>query len=179
MEVIDIIVLIVIGIFAIKGVFAGFINEVFGILGILLGYVLSFQFYSVFGGFFQGIVSNKKTAEVLGFVAAFLVIYIIVIVLGKLLSKFFKAINLGWANKSGGFLFGAVKSAVIVSIALSFLIPFIPKDSDFSKSLKRAPVTGKIIEATPYVFDMLNKLSKYSKDNPFRTNNLLDKIIKK
>lgn len=179
MEFIDIIVLVIIGIFAIKGVFTGLINEVFGILGILLGYVLSFQFYGVFGKFFLSIVSDKKTAEVLGFVAAFLVIYIIVIVLGKLLSRFFKAINLGWANKTGGFLFGAVKSAVIISICLSFLIQFIPRDSDFSKSIKKAPVTGRILNATPYVFDMLNKLSKYNKKNPFKTDGILDKIIKK
>ena len=179
MDFVDIVVLVIIGIFAVRGFFAGLINELFGILGILLGYVISFQFYSLFAGIFQGMVSNKKTAEVLGFVAAFLVVYIIVILLGKLLSKFFKAIKLGWANKTGGFLFGAVKSAVILSIALSFLIQFLPKDADFSKSLKKSPVTGKIIEATPYIFDMLNKLSKYTKENPFRTNSLLDKIIKK
>ncbi|MEC9492610.1 CvpA family protein [Flexistipes sp.] len=167
MPITDIVILIVIGFFAVKGLFKGLINEVFGLLGLILGYILSFQFYIPLSKIYIYLGISEEVSMGLGFVTAFLLIYIVIFLSGKLLARFFKAIQLGWADKSGGFAFGAFKSAVITGLALSFLLTLTPDNSAFSKNVRNSAISKRLIKITPYVFDMLNKLPEVRKENPF------------
>ncbi|MCB4204227.1 CvpA family protein [Deferribacterales bacterium Es71-Z0220] len=176
MEITDIILLIIIGVFAVKGLLKGLINEAFGILGLILGYVVSFQIYTPIAKIINGMGLSDKVAGAVGFVLAFLIIYIALLIIGKLLARFFKAIKLGWADRTLGALFGALKSAVILSIILSVVISFTPRNSEFAKKLEKNYVSGNLLKLTPYVFDVLNKLPKDKKKNPFKNESLLDKF---
>lgn len=167
MPVTDIVILVIVGLFAVKGLFKGLVNEVFGLLGLILGYILSFQFYISLSAIYTYLGVPENISRGLGFVTAFLLIYIIIFVAGKLLSRFFKAIQLGWADKSGGFAFGAFKSAVITGLALSFLLTLTPVNSAFSKNVRKSAISKRLIKITPYVFEMLNKLPEVRKENPF------------
>lgn len=178
MEVTDIILLIIIGVFAVKGLLKGLIIEVFGILGLILGYVVSFQIYSPISKFLNNVGVSDKISGALGFVLGFLMIYILLIVLGKFLSKFFKAIKLGWADKTFGAIFGALKSAVVLSIILSVIISFTPRNSAFAKKIENGYVSGNLLKLTPYVFDLLNKIPKDKKKNPFNNESIINKLIK-
>ncbi|UOD34295.1 CvpA family protein [Deferribacteraceae bacterium V6Fe1] len=178
MEITDIVLLIIIGVFAVKGLLKGLISEVFGILGLILGYVVSFQIYMPIAKFLKNVGVSDKVSGALGFVLAFLMIYILLLVVGKLLAKFFKVIKLGWADRTFGAIFGALKSAVILSIILSVVISFTPRNSAFAKKLEKNYVSGNLLKLTPYVFDVLNKIPKDKKKNPFKDENLLDKLIK-
>jgi len=178
MEVTDIVLLIIIGVFAVKGLLKGLINELFGILGLILGYVVSFQIYGPISKFLNNVGVSDKISGALGFVLAFLIIYILLLVIGKLLAKFFKVIKLGWADKTFGAIFGALKSAVILSIILSVLISFTPRNSAFAKKIEKSYVSGNLLKLTPYVFDILNKIPKDKKKNPFKNESFIDKIIK-
>lgn len=85
-----------------------------------------------------------------------------------LLRKVFKKIQLGWLDKTGGFFFGAIKAAVIISVILSFIISSMPPNAKFRKDLKKSKVTKYVMILTPYVFDALNKIPKVKKNNPFQ-----------
>ena len=164
----DIVILIIIGVFGIKGLFKGLISEVFGILGLILGYLLAFQYYELGAKALEYIGVSKNIADKAGFVVAFLAIYIIIFIIGMLLRKIFKKIQLGWLDKTGGFFFGAIKAAVILSVILSFIISSIPPNAKFRKDLKKSTVTKYVMILTPYVFDALNKIPKVKKNNPFQ-----------
>ncbi|KAA0258085.1 CvpA family protein [Deferribacter autotrophicus] len=168
MGVIDIVLLIVIGVFGIKGLFRGLISEVFGILGLILGYVLAYQYYGIFAKIISGFGIKRSVADALGFVITFLLIYIVIFLIGTLLRKFFKTIKLGWMDKTGGFAFGVIKASVILGVLLYFLISVLPPSVAMSKDLKKSPVAKSFMKVTPYVFDMLNKLPKEKKRNPFK-----------
>lgn len=167
MAITDIILLIIIGVFAIRGLFKGLITEVFGILGLILGYVLSFQIYTPIGKFIENFGVAEKVAAAIGFVIAFLLIYVGIFFLGKMLSKFFRTINLGFADKTFGFVFGGLKAAVILGVLLSLSISVFPRNSDFEKQLKSSFVSKNLLDITPYVFDILNKIPKDKRKNPF------------
>jgi membrane protein required for colicin V production len=167
MSVIDIVLLIIIGVFAVKGLFKGLIAEVFGILGLILGYVLSFQIYTPIGKIIESFGVNSKVASSTAFVLSFLLIYIGIFFLGKILSKFSKTIKLGWADKTFGFMFGGAKAAVIISIILSLLVSFVPSNTSFTKQLKSSFVSKNLLMLTPYVFDVLNKIPEDKRKNPF------------
>jgi membrane protein required for colicin V production len=84
-----------------------------------------------------------------------------------LLKKFFKTIQLGWADKLGGFIFGALKSAVVLSIVLTIVITFVPSGAKINKDLKTSLVSSYLLSITPTIFEMLNKLPEVKKHNPF------------
>ena len=168
MGITDIVILIIIGVFGIKGLFKGLISEVFGILGLILGYLLAFQYYNLGAKFLNYFGVSKNIADKAGFVVAFLAVYVVIIIIGFLLKKFFKKIKLGWLDKTGGFFFGALKAAVIISVVLSFIIATMPPKAQFRKDLKKSAVTRYILALTPYVFDILNKIPKDKKINPFK-----------
>ncbi|MGA1845873.1 CvpA family protein [Deferribacter abyssi] len=168
MGIVDIVLLIIIGVFGIKGLFRGLISEVFGILGLILGYVIAYQYYGIFAKIISGFGIRRSIADALGFVVMFLLIYIVIFFIGTLLRKLFKKIKLGWMDKTGGFVFGILKAGVILGVLLYFLLSILPPSVAMSKDLKKSPVARSFMKVTPYVFDVLNKLPKEKKKNPFR-----------
>ena len=112
----DIIIIIVIAFFAIKGLICGLIKEAAGIAAILVGLFLAVNF----SGWLSDWILEKgwfdpKYLEIISFTIIFLGVILLVILLSKLLDKFADAISLNWLNKLAGFVFGGCKGALIVA----------------------------------------------------------------
>lgn len=111
----DIIIIIVILFFAIKGLICGLIKEAAGIVAILAGLFVAINF----SGWLSNWILEKgwfdpKYLEIISFTVIFLGIILLVIVMSKMLNKFADAISLNWLNKLAGFVFGGIKGALIV-----------------------------------------------------------------
>lgn len=114
----DIIIIIVIAFFAIKGLICGLIKEAAGIAATIIGLFLAVNF----SGWLSNFILEKgwfepKYIEIISFTIIFLGVIILVIILSKLLNKFADAIKIQWLNKLAGFVFGACKGALIVAAA--------------------------------------------------------------
>ncbi len=112
----DIIIIIVIAFFAIKGLICGLIKEAAGIAAILVGLFLAVNF----SGWLSNWILEKgwfdpKYLEIISFTIIFLGVILLVILMSKLLDKFADAISLNWLNKLAGFVFGGCKGALIVA----------------------------------------------------------------
>ena len=111
----DIIIIIVILFFAIKGLICGLIKEAAGIVAILAGLFVAINFsewlsnWILEKGWF-----DPKYLEIISFTVIFLGVILLVIVMSKMLNKFADAISLNWLNKLAGFVFGGIKGALIV-----------------------------------------------------------------
>jgi len=111
----DIIIIIVILFFAIKGLICGLIKEAAGIVAILAGLFIAINFsewlsnWILEKGWF-----DPKYLEIISFTIIFLGVILLVIVMSKMLNKFADAISLNWLNKLAGFVFGGIKGALIV-----------------------------------------------------------------
>lgn len=167
MGIIDIVLLILIGIFAVKGLIKGLVNEIFGLLALVAGYVVAYNYSHVFTKPVLALGLDEKSAGAIGYVVGFLVTYIVVVIVGAFLSKAFKEVKLGALNRGGGFLFGAIKSAVILGLILSAVITVSPKNSSFSQHLQKGVVAGRLAKVSPFVYKMMNKIPDVKKLNPF------------
>lgn len=167
MGIIDIILLVIIGIFAIKGVLKGLILEIFGLLALVVGYFVSYNYSHVFAKPVLALGFSDKASGALGYVLAFLIAYILTVIVGNVLSKAFKEINLGWLNRGGGLVFGGLKSAVILGLILSAVVTAIPPKSGFSKTIQKGQVSGALLKISPTVYDIMNKIPEVKKINPF------------
>lgn len=111
----DIIIIIVILFFAIKGLICGLIKEAAGIVAILAGLFVAINFsewlsnWILEKGWF-----DPKYLEIISFTVIFLGVILLVIVMSKMLNKFADAISLNWLNKLAGFVFGGIKGALII-----------------------------------------------------------------
>lgn len=161
--------LVILLVFTIKGYLRGLIWEIFRILGIIFAYLFSHQINPFSMKVLEFFGFSPSMAKLFGFVFTFLIIFVVVIAASYLTKKFFRAIKLGWIDKGGGAFFGFLKSAVIMSILLSFVVSITP-NSSFSKHLLNSPVSSKIIAMNPYIYEMLNKISGNRFSNPFQTN---------
>lgn len=101
-----------------KGLFRGLIKEVFGLVGIVGGIFIASRMAFDIGNMIAPILAleNETTIKLIGFVLGLVGFWIIVYVLGLILSKIFQASGLGVFDRVFGFIFGAAKIFLIFSI---------------------------------------------------------------
>ena len=122
----DITLLAIITVFAVVGIWRGFISQVFSVLALVVGLAGGIMFYGRLGQALmeRGVVENEPMANVMAFVALIVVFYIAVQLIGWLTAKLTGALQLGLLNRlAGGALgavFGAMTALMLVS-ALGFL----------------------------------------------------------
>ena len=120
----DVIILCITAILAIKGFFNGIIKEVSGIIGIGLGVYLGGLFYQSAGNYINSNIlkiPNESAINVVGFVSVFVLTWIVIVVLGLILSKIIKVAQLGILDRIGGVIFSAGKFFIIVAVIVSML----------------------------------------------------------
>ncbi|PLX69942.1 MAG: colicin V production protein [Denitrovibrio sp.] len=166
MGIVDIVLLIIIGIVAVKGLIKGLIMEIFGLLALVAGYIVAYKYSHIFAKPVAALGLDEKASNAIGYVIGFIIAYIIVVMVGTVLSKAFKEIKLGSVNRGGGLVFGALKAAVILGLILSTVITVLPKKSTFSKNLQAGMVSGRLAKVSPYVYKVMNKIPDVEKINP-------------
>lgn len=183
MGIIDIVLLVIIGVFGIKGLLKGLINEIFGIIAIVAGSFIAFAYSAFLTGMLISAGLKDGVANAVGYAGTFIIVYLVVAIIGVFISKAFKDIKLGWLNRGGGFLFGVIKSAVVCSLILSAVLSVLSKDVKIRKDVDNSIVAGNLVKMTPYIYEMFNKIPKDKKNNPFsglmEDSSLSDKINEK
>lgn len=114
----DLIIITITLILGLKGLFRGFIKEVFGIIGIIGAIFVASRISTEVGNAIAPIlaIQNEATIKLIGFATALIGFWLIIYVLGSVISKIFAASGLGIVDRIFGFLFGASKIFLIFSV---------------------------------------------------------------
>lgn len=118
---IDLILIIIIVVIGLRGFYNGFVNEVSGVLGIVLGVFFASRFASSMGGWITASVYDFKTpsiATLIGFVIILAVIWVAFLIVGVILSKFIKITDFSIIDKTLGFIFSCCKIFLIIGFIL-------------------------------------------------------------
>jgi len=116
----DVIILIVILIFAIIGATKGFIKAIFGKLCWILGLLGAFFFHKKLLGHMIKLVKNETVSLILCFLLLFVVIFLVVKIIQTIIEKAFDGEIMKGLDRSLGFFFGVIEGLVVV-----FFIVFI------------------------------------------------------
>ena len=121
----------------VRGLMRGFISEVIAIVVVILG-VLGARLAapSCSAWFLQQFAWPQGVCDIVAYTLVFLVIAVILSVIARLISKFLRAIHLGWANRLLGGVFGICKYGIIVLLAVFLL----DKTNEAFHYLDEAPV---------------------------------------
>lgn len=114
----DLIIIAITLLLGLKGLFKGFIKEIFGLLGIVGAIFVASRISKELGDLIAPVLvlENQATIKLIGFIVALVVVWLIVYSAGMVVSKIFSASGLGAIDRIFGFVFGALKIFLIFSV---------------------------------------------------------------
>lgn len=118
----DVLILLPLLVGLVRGLMRGLISEVIAFAVVILG-VLGAHFAapSASAWLLKQFAWPKGACDVTAYTLIFLAIAICLSVIARLLTKFLRAIHLGWANRLFGGLFGIVKFGILVLVVVFVL----------------------------------------------------------
>ena len=141
MEVIDIIILVLIGIGVINGLMRGSIKQLAQIVGFVAGLLLARGMCGVVAEQLAPALGTSITiAQILSFILIWVAVPIGCSLIASVLTKALNVVNLGWLNRLAGALLGAVKLMLLIGLGIYVLEYIDPKSEMISKTTKRASV---------------------------------------
>ena len=154
----DVLLLLPLLVGLVRGMMRGLVTEVIAILVVIIGVLGARLFAPPFSTWMhKQFAWQGEVCDVVAYVLIFLSIAIVLAILARLLSKFLKAIHLGWANRLFGGVFGICKYAILVLIVV-FAMEKTNKSFhwlDKSKVVKTSIVYPYAVEAVKYAEDAL------------------------
>ncbi len=121
MNIIDLIIIIAVLIFCIKGYLKGFINELFSLLIIILGLTVSFLFYKSLSSVVYTFIENKDLAFIVSFLSIFILVTILLIIIRNTLTNLIDSLNFTGVDYILGLFIGLIKGIILCSALLIFL----------------------------------------------------------
>ncbi len=121
MNALDLVLLIVVLLFALRCYFRGFVEELLSMAAIILGVFLAIVFYRPAGEFLAEHLALESFTEVLGFAVVFLLVFLLIKILQGVLRSVIENINLQTLDRGLGFLLGAAEGLLLVSLLLMLM----------------------------------------------------------
>lgn len=115
----DILLLLPLLVGLVRGLMHGFISEVIAILVVVLGVLCARYFAPSFSTWLLAQFAwPQEICDVVAYTLLFLAAAILLSILARLMTKFMRAIHLGWANRLMGGLFGLCKYGLCVLVVV-------------------------------------------------------------
>ena len=92
---------------------SGFVSQLLGLVGIILGIILSLRYGAAVGEMFN---IDPKFSVVAGFLITFVAVLIAATILARLISKVLSFIGLGWVNTLLGIALSVIKGLLVLSM---------------------------------------------------------------
>ncbi len=165
MNYLDIIIAIILFLFGWKGLRKGLIIEVVTLLAFGVGIYGAMHFSDFTAAHLQDFMEIKpQYLNTIAFVLTFIILVVLVNLIGRLISKWVKSMNLGFFDKLGGFLFGILKGVLLCSVLLMVLNNFQLLGVVKPKVKEESKLYPYIEQTVPYVYRGFDLVKDYAKD---------------
>ena len=128
MNLLDLAILIIVVLIAVRGFFRGIIQEAATLIGIIASFFLAFYYYNELARFLLRYTQNYRVA--LYFFSFLLLLglsFFLFRALGLLIKKIVHFTLFGWADRVMGGFFGLIKGVVVVFFLITLLTLLLPK----------------------------------------------------
>ncbi len=157
-NILDIIILVPLALFAYNGYKKGFIIEVASLAALVIGLYMAFFFSDFAASMLNDLFDlDPKYVAVIAFLITFIVVIFLVITVGKIAQKFVEILLLGFLNKLLGAFFGIFKGALILSIVIFILNYFHVGNYIFKEETRQNSLFYEPVESiAPTLYSWLN-----------------------
>lgn len=165
MNYLDIIIAIILFLFGFKGFRKGLIIEVVTLLAFGVGIYGAMHFSDFTAAHLQDVMEiNPKYLNTIAFVLTFILLVVLVNIIGRLVTKAVQAMNLGFFNKLGGFVFGAAKGLLLCS-TLVLVLNNLQWMGLVKEEVKKESYLYPYVEKTvPYLYKGFDLVKGYAKE---------------
>ena len=118
----------------IAGMAHGFFRSVCSLGGLVLGVAIAGWNYARFAQVLLPVFRIPAIANCVAFLFIALLIMVLASLIGKLLSKTFKSIGLGWLDGIAGAIFGFIQGIVLVVVFVLVILAFFPHEQWLAES---------------------------------------------
>ncbi len=161
---IDIVVIIILSIFLIRGLFRGILIEVLSLVGMILAYIIALREMSTIANLIAKYISLPDfVLSLFSFTILFILVLLVTRLLAKTLSKLVKETLVGWLDRLGGGVFGLAKGVIVTSLVL-LLLSLIPLPEAIKTEQQKSTLDKSIRPVTPAIFNWIIKVFPQSKD---------------
>ncbi len=177
LEIVDIVILIIIGLGAYEGYKKGFLMGIIGLFGFVIAIILAFYFMDTMADW---LADNVKSLNIgyplVGFFVIFILVSFLINGVGWLLKKTMETVFLGSLDKVAGLMLGAVRIAFFLSLFLYMANLF---DLDLPKQWTRKSEALPYIEpVAPFFVDLLDPFLPVIQETLDKMEDLVDDIAK-
>jgi membrane protein required for colicin V production len=151
MSTLDIIFLVLIGASVIYSLIRGLVREIFSFLAVILGFFTASWGSAAMATWLRRWIEHETLAQILGFAILFVLVAFCISLLGKVLSRLLKKMDLGWADRIGGAAFGFLKATLLVAIILLVLTAFLPPKSRLLSDSQVSPIALNIARGLSFL----------------------------
>lgn len=159
----DVILWLILGILLILGLVKGFLRQILGLVGIVVGFILALSFYPEVASFWQRFIRPHVLTELLGFLLIFGIVVFLSYLLASFLAKAIKGPIKFFDRLLGGAL-GLIKGALICGILLMILVLF-PVNPRVVEESRMAPIC---LEVTKGIVRLIPQKLKDKFDQTYR-----------
>lgn len=122
MNILDIILLVCFVPGIIAGIRRGFIAQLMGLVSLILGILLAFNFSNALTAWLQDYINvSDNILNVIAFIAILVVVTLVLGLVSKALESVIKIIMLGWLNRLLGALFSFITTFISIGIVILFI----------------------------------------------------------
>ncbi|PYV84955.1 MAG: colicin V production protein [Acidobacteria bacterium] len=126
MNIADWIILLVLLVSVVQAASSGFFQEIFGIAGLVFGYLIAAWQYRHLADHFATYISSRWLGEIAAFLAIFLGVMVLAGVLGKIVRWAMKEAGLSVIDRFLGGILGLVRGCLLIAIVLVGMTAFTP-----------------------------------------------------
>ncbi len=126
LSILDWVIVLIVLFSVLQAISNGFLREFFDFVGVVAGYLIAAWEYPIVARWLSRFLHSPWTADIVGFLAVFVVVMILAGAVGKLLSRVFKSVGLSWFDRILGAAFGIARGivvSVVLVLALAALAP--------------------------------------------------------
>lgn len=123
----DIAFLAVLGLFTLRGLFRGLVEEIAGLVGVIGGFWLANKHHGAAAEYVRKVVVDPAWVSILSYVLVFLGVLLVVSLVARVLRRLLELSFAGWLDHLAGGVAGIAKGVLICSILLALLLQFLPE----------------------------------------------------
>ncbi len=169
MTLVDYLLLILILLFALKGIFTGLVREVLSLAGFVAGILLAYGFYPLLA---RELIRYTQGLEYLSEAVAFFLIFLVVVVIFKIVASLITGllmiVRLSWLNRLLGGVAGVVKGGIL-SLFIINTILLIPLPEGIKDSISSSYVVTILLEFSRIMASIFYKMEIMVKAEAIRS----------
>lgn len=182
MNYLDIIIGIILILFAIVGLRNGIIREAFSLAAFIGGIYGAMRLSDMVGHWLGKIINvSPEWMSVISFIIVFVALALLINWLGNWLAQVVESINLGFIDKIGGIVCGIAKGFLLVGVLILLLDFFGIKDVLNEETRKGSKLYKYSEDVATWIYDnkdgWINKIEEKFKDKDDDVEDLIDDVI--